>query len=140
MNGKLRVIDASVAVKWFVRADVGRESALALLAEIEKDPRNFAVPELFFNEMLAALCRLVTQAETVKQQIRNLENIGFHRVGNGHELLARAAEIAIQTGLTGYDSVYAATAELLHGQWITFDQKAHQKLEKAGMKGLSSLP
>ena len=42
-------------------------------------------------------------------------------VGLGHELLQTAAEISIQYRLSGYDGIYASTARLLGGQWLTFD-------------------
>ena len=47
------------------------------------------------------------------------------RVGNGHELLALAAEFAGQWRLSGYDAVYyVALAALSNGVWLTADVRA----------------
>ena len=35
-----------------------------------------------------------------------------------------------ERGLSGYDGSYAALAKQLSGTWITFDKKAHQKIEQ----------
>jgi uncharacterized protein (DUF2249 family) len=45
----VRIIDASVAIKWFL-FEPGRERALEVLAEILTSPSHFAVAELFYFE------------------------------------------------------------------------------------------
>ena len=57
---KLQILDASVAIKWFVPEEEGRREALAILDEVRDAPARFAVPDLFFNEMLAVLTRLAS--------------------------------------------------------------------------------
>jgi predicted nucleic acid-binding protein len=42
--------------------------------------------------------------------------------------LARRAVPFLKKGLTGYDACYAALAAELRGCWITFDEKAHQRI------------
>jgi predicted nucleic acid-binding protein len=42
--------------------------------------------------------------------------------------LARRAAPFVRKGLTGYDACYAALAAELKGCWITFDNKAHQRI------------
>lgn len=126
----LRIIDASVAIKWFLIDEVKRNEAILILDEIQKSPHYFAVPELFFNEMLAVLCRLVNDGQLIKKYINLLENLGFHRLGNGSELLSTAAQIAVKYKLTGYYAIYAASAQILQGTWITADIKAHKRIDK----------
>lgn len=130
---KPQVVDASVALKWFVREDWGRDAALALLDRINEDPRPFVVPELFFNEMLAVLCKLSGDAPLIVDYIGILEALGLERIGNGSRLLARAAELAKQHRLSGYDAVYAACADLTGGTWLTADERAHKKLRSTGL-------
>jgi predicted nucleic acid-binding protein len=127
---QFKVIDASVAIKWFISKEENLDKALKLLEEIQASPSHFAVPELFFNEMLAVLCKLLDDSEEVKKYISILESLGFYRVGNGNELLMKAADISIKYGLTGYDAIYAASAKLLDGLWITADSKAHKRIQK----------
>jgi len=89
----------------------------------------FAVPELFFNEMLAVLTRLAGgDAAAVRTYLDALQDLGFERIGNGRELLACAADLACAHGLTGYDALYVATAKLTGGCWLTADGRAHRKI------------
>jgi predicted nucleic acid-binding protein len=43
--------------------------------------------------------------------------------------LAHQASAFIEKGLTGYDACYAALAKELGGVWLTFDEKAHQRIK-----------
>lgn len=76
------------------------------------------------------LCRVYRDHKKVEEAISILEQLGFERVGLGHELLGLASRIAIKDKLSGYDSVYVATAQLLGGKWYTFDNVAHRKIER----------
>jgi predicted nucleic acid-binding protein len=102
----LEILDASVAIKWFVAEEPGRAEALRILDRVRDAPQGFAVPELFFDEMLAVLVRLAgDDATAVRGYIDALQDLGLERIGNGREMLARAAEIACTYGLTGYDAI-----------------------------------
>ena len=88
------------------------------------------MPELFFNEMLSVLARLVGKdGVALRAHLDALQNLGFQRIGNGRELLAAAAEIAAAHRVTGYDAVYAACARLTGGCWLTADGKAHRRIQ-----------
>lgn len=125
---QITVIDASVAIKWFVEEKT-QNTALAILEEIQNKPAQFAVPELFFNEMLGVLCRLSQDSRTIQSYMAALENLGFYRVGNGHELIGQAARIACHYRVSGYDAVYVATAHLLRGKWLTADKEAAKRVQ-----------
>lgn len=124
----IEIIDASVAVKWFVDGEGGASGALAILDRIEANPREFAVPELFFNEILAVLCRRIREEARVRRTLEILQNLGWRRLGNGSELLAAAVNLAKERGLSGYDAIYAACAKLTGGVWLTADERAHKKI------------
>jgi predicted nucleic acid-binding protein len=127
----LQVLDASVAIKWFVANEVGREEAISILDRVRDEPARFAVPELFFNEMLAVLVRLLGDDGTaVRAYLEALQDLGFARIGNGRDLLATAAKLACRYGLTGYDSIYAASAQLTGGCWLTADARAHKRIQR----------
>lgn len=127
----LQIVDASVAIKWFVPDEAGHAEALRILDEVRDDPARFAVPELFFNEMLAVLARLLgDDPASLRGYLDALQDLGFERIGNGRELLARAADLACTHGLTGYDAIYAASAQLVGGHWLTADAKAHKKIQR----------
>ncbi len=128
---KLQILDASVAIKWFVVDEAGSSEALEILDQVRDAPSHFAVPELFFNEMLAVLARLVgNDRNALREYLDALQDLGLARIGNGREILSRAAELACRHGLSGYDAVYAATAQLTTGCWLTADIRAHRKIQR----------
>lgn len=128
----LTIIDTSVAVKWFIAGDEpGRNEALLVLDNLCSEPHHYAVPELFFNEMLAVFCRLLSDASEIKEYMRVLEQLGMERIGNGSQLLNRAVEIAKQFNISGYDAIFAAAASLVGGVWLTADKAAVKKLRRA---------
>jgi predicted nucleic acid-binding protein len=125
----LIIIDSSVAVKWFIADDEPkRKEALAVLENLCAEPHRYAVPELFFNEMLAVFCRLLKAASEITECMHMLEQLGFERIGNGSQLLQRAAKIAKEFNISGYDAIFAATASLVEGVWLTADEVAVKKL------------
>jgi predicted nucleic acid-binding protein len=126
-----QVLDASVAIKWFVEDETGRAEAIAVLDRIRDDPGAFVVPELFFNEMLAVLARLAGgDGDTLRGHVEALPDLGMERVGNGRELISRASDIASRYRLSGYDSIYAACADLIGGCWLTADLRAHRRVQR----------
>lgn len=125
----MTVVDASVAAKWFLPGEPLASEARAVLHAIRDEPREFLVPELFMNELLAVLARMhgVTAAD-VAEAISLVEALGLHRVANGHELLATAAGLAVDWGLSGYDATYVALARLVGGAWLTADRRAASRV------------
>jgi len=89
------------------------------------------VPELFFNEMLAVLARLVrSDGSALRGHLEALQDLGMERVGNGRELISKASGIASRYRLSGYDSIYAACADLTGGCWLTADLRAHRRIQR----------
>ena len=128
------VVDASVAIKWFMKDEPLVVEAEQVLGEIERNPVPYAVPELFMNELLAVLCRLpASRPSQVQQALALVEALGMTRVGNGHELLALAADFAGQWRLSGYDAVYVALAALSDGVWLTADDRAARRISKSSL-------
>ncbi|MBI2340865.1 MAG: type II toxin-antitoxin system VapC family toxin [Deltaproteobacteria bacterium] len=117
-----------MAIKWFIAGENGKEEALRVLDAVKESPRDFAVPELFFNEMLSVFCRLLDSQQEISDYMETLQEFGMMRIGNGRECLALAIEMAKKYGLSGYDAIYASNAKLVGGVWLTADKKAHQKI------------
>lgn len=119
------VIDASVALRWFLEEESNPNADDVLEAVIDA-PENFAVPELFAFEVYSVLQRLHPDGlEVYNDCIIPLLQGGILRHPMTEEL-ARGAGAYVKSGLTGYDACYAALAEDLQGKWLTFDSKAHQ--------------
>lgn len=125
------VLDASVALKWFVGDEPLAREAIGVLDAIERDPSGYIVPDLFMNELVAVLSRLPdATAARVQEAIGLVEGLGIARVGNGHELLSVAADLACTWKLSGYDAVYVALAVLEQGVWLTADARAARRVQR----------
>lgn len=124
------VVDASVALKWFVAEEHLKKEAIEVLDELKSSPSNFAVPELFFNEMLSAFCKILDDARRIREYMDILQDLGLARLGNGRELLSLAASMAKEYGITGCDVIYTANAKLVGGVWLTADWRAHKKIAR----------
>ena len=125
------VLDASVAVKWFVHGEPLVREAHAVLDDICASPDRYIVPELFMNELLSVLVRLPGATDgKVKEALALVESLSITRVGNGHELLVAAADSAIALRISGYDALYLALARLSDGVWLTADKKAAKKVRQ----------
>lgn len=74
------VVDASVALKWFVIDEPLVDEAGSVLTEIERDPAPYFVPDLFMNELLAVLCRLPeSRPSRVQEALALVESLGMTR-------------------------------------------------------------
>jgi predicted nucleic acid-binding protein len=128
------VLDASVALKWFVDEEPLTEEARVVLHQIEGDPHPYLVPEVFMNEMLAVLSRLPgASASQVQEALGLIEALGLGRVGNGHDLLTTAADFAFRWKISGYDATYLALASLTGGVWLTADTKAVKRVAQKSL-------
>jgi predicted nucleic acid-binding protein len=127
----VRIIDASVALKWFL-AEEGQERALLLLEELLAEPSAFAVPELFYFELAHVFHRAVPMPSPIQLDLlRQVFILGIQRFAMTPELLAETR--ALQSlGLSGYDAAYVGLARILNGKWITFDLKAHSLISHLG--------
>lgn len=116
-----RVIDASVAAKWFVEED-GSAPAIALLAE----DALLIAPEL----VLAELCNLAWKKHRLGE-ISTEHAAAFMRAAPGmfgllepaRSLTPRALEIATEIGHPAYDCYYLALAERETAELVTDDRR-----------------
>jgi predicted nucleic acid-binding protein len=125
----IRVIDSSVAIRWFL-AEEAHPRADRVLADLIERPEIFAVPELFAFEVYAVLQRIHPEGlKAFREGLIPLLQSGIYRQPMTDKLAVQAARY-VRLGLTGYDACYAALAFDLKGIWLTFDRKAHQSLRK----------
>jgi len=123
------VIDASVAIKWLIEDEIHPNSE-AVLDRLVDTPQIFAVPELFGFEVFSVIQRLHPEGmKAFTKAIIPILQSGVFRQPMTKEL-AKTAGPFIASGLTGYDACYAALAKDLKGTWLTFDKKAHRKIQK----------
>jgi predicted nucleic acid-binding protein len=119
----IRVLDASVLVKWLVDEE-GRDRALEVLDEVVQRPRGFAVPALIWYELTHVLLRVAPEPEAIQPNLEKLMHLGLPCFGATPERCARAVGLARRARLSGYDAHYVALAEELEGRWVTFDARA----------------
>jgi predicted nucleic acid-binding protein len=123
------VIDASVAVRWFIEEDA-HPHADEILKTIIDVPEKFAVPELFSFEVFSVLQRIHPNGlEAFIKGVIPILQMGIFRQPMTENLAVKANRF-VKSGLTGYDACYAALAKDLRGLWLTFDEKAHRLLQR----------
>jgi predicted nucleic acid-binding protein len=122
------VIDASVALKWFLE-DEHNDTSESILESLLYSPELFAVPELFAYEVLSVLLRThPAPLETYLSGVIPLLQGGVLRYPMTANIARRVQRMS-NLGLTGYDASYAALAEELGGLWLTFDTRAYGNLK-----------
>ena len=129
------VVDASVAVRWFL-VEEADAAADAVLRKLIHAPGIFAVPELFAFEVLAVLCRTHPKGlEVFSEGVMPILAAGVLRHPMTETLAADIAPF-LKAGLTAYDACYAALARELGGVWLTYDGKAHRRIRRHGVSHL----
>jgi predicted nucleic acid-binding protein len=132
------VLDASVALRWYLE-DESSEAADAVLERVLEAPDIFAVPELFFFEVYAVLARTHAGFPAVFTEafLPAVESGPLRYPMTAG--LATAASDFVQSGLTGYDAIYAGLARELGALWLTFDGRAHDRIARLGVSADLSL-
>ncbi len=133
------VVDASVAIKWFVE-EAGREAARRLLDKPETlHAPDFLVPECTNIAWKKASRREIGrgQAVAIAQAIRHGVPVLYPSV-LFHE---RALELAFALDHSVYDCLYLACAEILGGILVSADMAFLEVARKAGFAAqLQPLP
>ncbi|MEH2299975.1 MAG: type II toxin-antitoxin system VapC family toxin [Nostoc sp.] len=121
------VLDASVAIKWFV-PEVHSDKARHLLTS----NYTFLVPDFFFAEVANVLWKRVRRgedtADNAKQTLADLNTIPLE-VYLSRPLMPLALDIAIQNDRAVYDSLYLALAITQKCQMVTADEKFYNALK-----------
>jgi predicted nucleic acid-binding protein len=136
-------VDASIAVKWFIKGKAFRHKALKLLRESVAADITLIAPSLFESETDSVIqTRFIegrTTQDVANQTFALLDNAPVVIVTHPH-LRQRAREIARQFNQRKvYDATYAALAELRDCEFWTAD-KAFYDSVKAVLKFVKYLP
>ena len=127
------VIDASVAVKWFIpdatiETDVDR--ALQLLARAQRDEARFLQPPHWVSEVAAVLVRLAPR--TVGSSVEALMALAFVKTANDVGHYQRAISLALKLDHHLFDTLYHAVALKEKATLITADKKYYDKAKRMG--------
>ena len=115
------VVDASVAIKWFVEEDLSEEAA-AILGYGEA----LFAPELLLAEIGNVLWKKVIRGELAPHrahEIAGKTEAGIPALYSMRLLNARALHIALTLGHPVYDCFYIACAEMTDSVVVTADQR-----------------
>ena len=128
------VIDASVAIKWFVEEELADE-ATALLREAT----SFYAPDLIIPEVTNVAWRKLVLGQISREQAEKIAQ-AIHRsplkIIPSSSLHERALGIAIEVQHSVYDCFYLALAESLGTVVITADRRLGRKLANSTFSSL----
>lgn len=127
------VVDASVAVKWFLRIrpeEPDTDQALRLLSGFAAGSWRFLQPSHFVAEVAAVLAR--EKPADAAADLADLLDIGFETIEHP-AIYASAVDISIRIGHHLFDTLYHATALHTPGaSLITADQRYFEKAKDLG--------
>ena len=115
------VVDASVAIKWYLP-----EPHDDCAAHLRREGTDLDAPDLLYAEIGNTLWKRVRRGELTRGAAGGIADAVSRLPIAVHpsRLLAGAAlQIACSTGLTVYDSLYLATALLTDGRLVTADRR-----------------
>jgi predicted nucleic acid-binding protein len=123
------VVDASVAVKWFL-PEPGSDAARWFR---DTDAVELHVPDLWYLEIGNALWKRAMRSDqrvspdVVRAMLGDLRGVGVTTHGSA-QIVERAAALALEAGSTVYDASYAAVAERAQATLVTADARLARDL------------
>lgn len=118
---KRAVVDASVAIKWYV-AEEESLAAAQLLDVLEE----LLVPDLIFPEIGNILWKKIRRGQLPSDKavaiLKLVEQLPM-QIHESRTLIDEAFRIAIEFGVTVYDALYLAVATVEDAAFVTADRK-----------------
>lgn len=127
------VIDASVAVKWFIdeeQDEQGAERALELLDRANTGHCHFVQPPHWVSEIAAVLAR--RQPESAANNIADLLLCRFFTVTTNPKAYRRAISLSQQLNHHLFDTFYHAAALEANIPFVTADRQYFRKAKNLG--------
>ena len=128
----LFIVDASVAVKWFIEEEYS-DSALSVLNESNQ----LHAPDFLLLEIDSVIMKWIR-----RNVISQMEGSGIREALRQYPIqihpfisyLDSAFAITNRTGQSVYDCLYLALAVLLEGKMVTADRRLYENLSKGPFK------
>jgi len=125
------VIDASVAVKWYIIEEF-REQAINLRDDFIKKKIKLLAPSILFFEVLNAI--RYSKKDISKKTLNNIGKsilyYGIQLFMFDEDLITETIKLALEKDVTIYDAVYVALAEIKKVRLYTADDRLIKKLGK----------
>ncbi len=129
---KIFVVDASVAVKWFI-PEIYYEAAL----QLRNSEYELHVPKFMLLEIGNVLCKKQRQTELTREEsaliLKLLQSLPLHWHSDDI-IFNQAVTIASETQRSLYDCMYLSLAILLDGLLVTADRKFYEALQNTPYK------
>lgn len=130
------VLDASLALQWFLQDEVNREYSLKILAGLAES-RAF-VPLLWFyevgNGLIMAHRRKRVSLSQVRDFLEQLKSLPIHPVEQTPDELWSLPKFAYSHDLTNYDAAYLALAMKLNLPMATTDKRLQAEMAAVGLE------
>jgi predicted nucleic acid-binding protein len=128
------VVDASVAVKWFVPEELSRDARQVLAAEYE-----LLAPDLLWAELGNVLWKKHRRREieerTAIRLLRDFARVPL-RLHPAERWTGAALELALRHGVTVYDGLYLALAAGHGCRLVTADRRLHEACRGGALRSL----
>lgn len=132
------IIDASVAIKWFIYSEEDWEKAKNLLAKHLRKEEQIIVPDLLFLEISNTFATKKTIPLNVgEESLKLLYKWNLHIEYPSDEDLLESLRLAKKHITTVYDMLYAVLAKKLKTYLITADNKFYLKTKFSYVRLLS---
>lgn len=131
MNGEptLVVVDASIAVKWFLgENEDGVAEAEKLLDEHGAGKLRLVAPTLLYHELFNVLVRRRAEVEDLSEALEAFFDADVALIGPDRYQATLAAE-AVAGGTSTFDAAYLALAQVLHCRLATADERLAKRAE-----------
>lgn len=126
------VVDASVAIKWYLPEDHSIYAARLPLLDAQ-----LHCPDLMFAEVGNILWKYVIRAECSRNRadtiLRELQTLSI-KIWDTYKIAEDAFDIACRTKRTFYDSLYLALAVKEDCRMVTADLKLYNALKETSLK------
>jgi predicted nucleic acid-binding protein len=124
------VIDASVAVKWYVKEEL-RDKAIRIREDFLSEAIDLEAPSLILYEVGNAIRHHPGATEhECAAAVKELKNLGVAIRELDDATLSAAAKLAFEEKLTFYDAAYLSLAKTNEGTLVTADKMLHDQLSK----------
>lgn len=132
------IIDASVAIKWFVYNEDDWEEAKKLLAKHLRKEEQIIVPDLLFLEISNTFAGKKTiPLNIAEESLKLLYKWNLHIEYPSEEDLLESLRLSKKHTTTVYDMLYAVLAKKLKTHLVTADNKFHLKTKFSYVRLLS---
>jgi len=129
------VLDASVALQWFLDDELDRKYSLGILASLSE--RRATVPVLWFyevgNGLVMAYRRKRITLEQIDGFLMRLKTLPIEAAQEVPAEILELPSLALSHGLTSYDAAYLATASRLNLPLATSDRDLRRSATAAGV-------